>query len=144
MPFCLKNVEATYQRLVTKIFRPLLSETMEVNIDNMIVKSKNCFDHIKHLQEAFIAKVQHETQPFEMYVWSQFRQIFRLYGDPKRDRGQSYPTQSYNGFSSFYLQKRSTTTYWPTGSSWAVHISFHMSIKTIFCHSKGTQKRWFE
>ena len=53
MPFGLKNVEATYQRLVTKIFWPLLGETMEVYIDDMLVKSKQHFDHIKHLQEAF-------------------------------------------------------------------------------------------
>ena len=53
MPFGLKNVGVTYQRLVTKIFRPLLGETMEVYIDDMLVKSKKCFDHPKHLQEAF-------------------------------------------------------------------------------------------
>ena len=40
MPFGLKNVGATYQRLVTKMFRPLLRSTMEVYIDDMLVKSK--------------------------------------------------------------------------------------------------------
>ena len=53
MSFGLKNVGATYQRLVTKIFLLLSSETMEVYIDDMLVKSKECFDHTKHLQEAF-------------------------------------------------------------------------------------------
>ena len=53
MPFELKNAWATYQRLVTEIFRPLLSNTMEAYIDDMFVKSKECFDHIHHLQEAF-------------------------------------------------------------------------------------------
>ena len=53
MPFGLKNSGATYQMLVTKIFRPLLGETMEVYIDDMLVKSKKRFDHTKHLQEAF-------------------------------------------------------------------------------------------
>ena len=37
MPFGLKNADATYQRLVTKIFRPLLGETMEVYIDDMLI-----------------------------------------------------------------------------------------------------------
>ena len=53
MPFGLKNAEATYQRLVTKMFRPLLDKTMEVYIDDMLVKSKKRLDHTTHLQEAF-------------------------------------------------------------------------------------------
>ena len=40
MPFCLKNARATYQRLVTKMFRLLLGSTMEVYIDDMLMKSK--------------------------------------------------------------------------------------------------------
>ena len=39
MPFGLKNDGATYQRLVTKMFRPLLEKTMEVYIDDMLIKS---------------------------------------------------------------------------------------------------------
>ena len=53
MPFGLKNVGATYHRLVNKIFGPLLGETMEVYINDMLVKSKERFNHTKHLQEAF-------------------------------------------------------------------------------------------
>ena len=53
MPFGLKNAGATYQRLVNKMFRPLLGKTMEVYIDDMLVKSKERPDHAKHLQETF-------------------------------------------------------------------------------------------
>ena len=53
MPFGLKNSEATYKRLVTKIFQPLLGNTMEAYINDMLVKSKERFNHAKHLQEAF-------------------------------------------------------------------------------------------
>ena len=49
MPFGLKNVEATYQRLVTKMFRPLLGKTMEGYIDDMLIKSKEWPDHATHL-----------------------------------------------------------------------------------------------
>ena len=49
MPFWLKNVGATYQRLVTKMFRPLLGKIMEVYIDDMLVKSKQRLDHVIHL-----------------------------------------------------------------------------------------------
>ena len=40
MPFGLKNTGATYQRLMTKIFKPLVSRIMEVYIDDIVVKSK--------------------------------------------------------------------------------------------------------
>ena len=53
MPFGLKNAGATYQRLVTKMFRPLLGSTMEVYIDDMLVKSKLRLDHTTHLQQDF-------------------------------------------------------------------------------------------
>ena len=49
MPFSLKNARATYQRQVTKIFQPLMGKTMEIYIDNMLVKSKERPDHMKLL-----------------------------------------------------------------------------------------------
>ena len=54
MSFGLKNVEATYQRLVTKMFRLLQGKTIEVYIDDMLVKSKERSNHAEHLQEAFL------------------------------------------------------------------------------------------
>jgi len=39
MPFGLKNVGGTYQRLVNKLFEPLMGKTMEIYVDDMIVKS---------------------------------------------------------------------------------------------------------
>ena len=53
MPFSLKNVGATYQRLVIKMFRPLFGSTMEVHIDDMLVKSKQRPDHTAYLQQTF-------------------------------------------------------------------------------------------
>ena len=50
MPFGLKNAGATYQRLVTKMFQPLLRKTMEVYIDDMLIKSKERPNHTMHLQ----------------------------------------------------------------------------------------------
>ena len=41
MPFGLKNARATYQRMVTKIFRPLKGKSMEVYIDDMLSNPKN-------------------------------------------------------------------------------------------------------
>ena len=49
----LKNAGATYQRLITKIFKPLMGWTMEVYIDDIIAKSKTCTKHMQHLEKAF-------------------------------------------------------------------------------------------
>ena len=39
MSFRLKNVEATYQRMMSRVFEPLLSRTVEAYIDDILVKS---------------------------------------------------------------------------------------------------------
>ena len=53
MFFCLKNARTTYQRLVNKIFKPLIGHTIEVYMDDMITKFKELRDHVKHLGETF-------------------------------------------------------------------------------------------
>ena len=39
MPFGLKKARATYQRMMSRMFEPLLGKTMEVYINDMLVKS---------------------------------------------------------------------------------------------------------
>ncbi|KAG7552152.1 Reverse transcriptase domain [Arabidopsis thaliana x Arabidopsis arenosa] len=53
MPFGLKNAGATYQRLVNMMFKDLLGKTMEVYIDDMLVKSVSSTSHIEHLEQCF-------------------------------------------------------------------------------------------
>lgn len=53
MPFGLKNAGATYHRLVNRMFADLLDNTMEVYMDDMLVKSLKMGDHITHLNGAF-------------------------------------------------------------------------------------------
>ena len=53
MPFGLKNAGATYQRLVNRMFQKQIGTTMEVYIDNLLVKSTTVGLHIAHLSETF-------------------------------------------------------------------------------------------
>lgn len=53
MSFRLKNVGATYQRSMTKIFKPLIGHMVEVYIDDIVVKSKTREEHAQYLQEVF-------------------------------------------------------------------------------------------
>lgn len=53
MPFGLKNAGATYHRLVNQMFAEKLGDTMEVYIDDMLVKSLHAKDHLAHLRDCF-------------------------------------------------------------------------------------------
>ena len=50
MPFGLKNVGATYQRIMTRIFKEKIGHTVEMYIDDMVVKSKREAQHINYLK----------------------------------------------------------------------------------------------
>ena len=53
MPFKLKNAGATYQRLVNKMFQKQIGTSMEVYIDDMLVKSMKAELYVAHLAESF-------------------------------------------------------------------------------------------
>jgi hypothetical protein len=53
MTFGLKNAGATYQRAMNLIFHELLGNTMEVYIDDIVVKSAEFSSHIADLRKAF-------------------------------------------------------------------------------------------
>jgi len=53
MPFRLKNVRVTYQRLVNKMFDKQIRRNMEIYVDDMLVKSKKEDTHLDDLNETF-------------------------------------------------------------------------------------------
>ena len=53
MPFGLKNARSTYQRMMTRIFELQMGKSIEVYIDDMVVKSKLMTDHVKNLDDVF-------------------------------------------------------------------------------------------
>lgn len=60
MSFGLKNAGATYQRLVNKMFADFIGDTMQVYIDDMIVKLLKELDHLNHLRQAFAVLKKYE------------------------------------------------------------------------------------
>ena len=52
MPFGLKNAGATYHRLLNKMFQKQIGASMEVYIDDMLVKSVKAELHVAHLAES--------------------------------------------------------------------------------------------
>ena len=59
MPFRLKNAGATYQRMMTRMFRDKIGHTVEVYIDDMVVKSKQEARHIEDLRGVFEVLQEH-------------------------------------------------------------------------------------
>ena len=53
MPFSLKNVGMTYQRLMNKMFENQIGRNVQVYVDDMLVKSRREEDHLKDLEETF-------------------------------------------------------------------------------------------
>ena len=53
MPFELKNVGVTYQRLMNRMFAHQIGRNVEVYVDNMLVKSIREDEHLSDLQETF-------------------------------------------------------------------------------------------
>ena len=47
MPFNLKNTGSTYQRMMTRMFKPQLGKNIEIYIDDMVVKSKMVTEHLE-------------------------------------------------------------------------------------------------
>ena len=53
MPFRLKNAEAIYQRLVSRMFSHQIGRNVEVYVDDMLVKSNGEADHLDDMRETF-------------------------------------------------------------------------------------------
>ena len=53
MPFGLKNARSTYQRMITRMFKPQLGKNIDVYIDDMVVKSKVVSEHMGNLRNIF-------------------------------------------------------------------------------------------
>ena len=74
MPFGLKNVEATYQRMMTRMFEPQLGKNIEIYRDDMVVKSKAEFEYVNDLENIFGIlkrhKLRHKASKFSFGVRS--------------------------------------------------------------------------
>ena len=51
--YCYKTMSFGLKRLVNMMFKNLIGKTMEVYVDDMLVKSKVAEDHVKHIEHMF-------------------------------------------------------------------------------------------
>ena len=62
MPFSLKNTGSTYQRMMTRMFELQLGKSVEVYIDDMVVKSKLVSDHLADFTSIFEILREHKLR----------------------------------------------------------------------------------
>ena len=62
MSFGLKNAGSTYQRMMTRMFKPQLGKNIEIYIDNMVVKSKVVSEHLEDLGGTFNVLRRHKLR----------------------------------------------------------------------------------
>ena len=58
MPFRLKNARVAYRRLVNKMFKEMIGKTMEVYIDDMLVKSLKAANCPRSINEFLTASIR--------------------------------------------------------------------------------------
>ncbi|CAL9021020.1 unnamed protein product [Prunus brigantina] len=62
MPFGLRNAGATYQRAMNSVFHDMIGHSLEVYIDNVVIKSPEKEDHVSNLKKAFLRMRQHKLK----------------------------------------------------------------------------------
>ncbi|CAL2266539.1 unnamed protein product [Prunus armeniaca] len=62
MPFDLKNARATYQRAMNSIFHDMAGHSLEVYIDDVVIKSPEKGNHVSNLKKAFLRMRQHKLK----------------------------------------------------------------------------------
>jgi hypothetical protein len=96
MPFGLKNAGATYQRMVTKMFSKLLGKTVEVYIDDMVVKSIKSTDHVEDLRKVFEILRRHNLKlNATKCIWRRIGKVFGFLGNTAWHKGKPGPNSSY-------------------------------------------------
>ena len=62
MPFGLKNAGSTYQHMMTKMFEPQLGKSIEVYVNDIVVKSKVMSEHVADLTNIFEILRRHKLR----------------------------------------------------------------------------------
>ncbi|CAL8175362.1 unnamed protein product [Prunus armeniaca] len=62
MLFGLRNTGATYQRAMNSVFHDMIGRSLEVYIDDVVIKSPEEEDHVSNLIKAFLRMRQHKLK----------------------------------------------------------------------------------
>lgn len=85
MPFGLKNVGATYQRLMEKVFKYQIGRNLEVYVDDIVIKIQNDNALLKYTEEMLetIKKVHVKLNPTKCMFGVQEGKIIGILSNKK-------------------------------------------------------------
>ena len=89
MPFGLKNAGVTYQRFMDRVFAPMIGQSVQANVDDMVVTSQKKDQHIADLEELFTTiakyklKLNLEKCVFEVEAEKFLGFLLTKWGTPK-------------------------------------------------------------
>ena len=89
MPSSLKNVGATFQRLMDTTFAQQIGRNLEVHIYDLVVKIKVGTNHTNDLKETPTSqKIQHTSKSHKLLLWRSRMEISQFYAHQKRNRSK--------------------------------------------------------
>ncbi|CAL8135260.1 unnamed protein product [Prunus armeniaca] len=59
---CIGHIGATYQRAMNSVFHDMIGHSLEVYIDDVVIKSPKKGDHVSNLKKAFLRMRQHKLK----------------------------------------------------------------------------------
>lgn len=87
--FSLKNAGTTYQRLVNSMFIDQIGRSMEVYVDDMLVKSRRSTSHLEDLSKILACCEDMEWSSIRRNARFKLREVLRFYCKLKKNWGQS-------------------------------------------------------
>jgi len=118
MPFGLKNAGATYQRLMDNVFHGMIGKSVEVYVDDIVVKSDLSEQHIQDYRKYFKLYTAIKYASISTNVHSELKEgsLYRLYAHSSRHRSQLREVQGDHRNVQSYQHKGNTEV--DTALSW--------------------------
>ena len=134
MPFGLKNVGATYQRLMNKMFAHQIGRNVQVYVDDMLVKSIREDYHLNDLQETFdmLRTYNMKLNPSKCAFGVTVGKFLGFM--VKRYRGQSRESTGYNGACPTKDGQRGVKLEWQDNSIIQVYLTSNGQMPPLFPH----------
>ena len=126
------------------MFKDLIRKSIEVYVDDMLVKSKAIGNHIERLNQMFniLWKYQIKLNSPEVCLQGRVRKISGLYGKSTRDRIKPREEQCILRDEFPQEAQRGHESRWQSGRIKSFYVASNRLMRTLFWRAKGVQEIW--